>query len=153
MSGLQRQIPAWVRPYIGIPYLPRGRSRTAIDCWGLFALVQWEQYKIEVPSFADEVAYTCRADARTVIDFIKNHRRDLGWHPIPIRNAREGDGMLFKVLGGPMHIGTIVARSTALHVEEGVSSVVENYEGTLWRGRVAEEPGIGKVVYRHESRF
>lgn len=148
-----RILPPWVRPYIGIPYVPRGRSMQGVDCWGLFVLVMQREFHIEVPSFADDVAYTCRADALPASEFLKKHKDHLGWHPIPIKDAREGDGILFRVFGQPLHVGVVVTRNIVLHVEEGIASVIENYNESLWRNRIVEEHITGKVAYRHESRF
>lgn len=153
MRRMGRKVPCWVRSYVGLPYIPRGRTLDGVDCWGLFRLVQRDQYGIEVPSFADDVAYTRREDAHAVIKFLKEHKGGLGWHPIPIDNALEGDGILFRLFGGPMHVGTIVARNTVLHIDEGTASVAEPFNETLWKHRIVEEPIIGKVVYRHELRF
>ena len=40
-----------MREYVGIPYQPRGMSRSGIDCWELVRLVYREKYNKHLPSF------------------------------------------------------------------------------------------------------
>ena len=49
MNGLGSN--AWVNDYVGIPYTQGGRGHTGVDCWGLIALVMYEQRGIDIPDF------------------------------------------------------------------------------------------------------
>lgn len=40
----------WATRFIGLPYLPGGRERDGVDCWGLLRLVYWEERHILLPS-------------------------------------------------------------------------------------------------------
>lgn len=147
------KLPTWVRPYIGIPYTPRGRDFDGVDCWGLFKLVQEREFGIEVPSYADDMAYNSRKDVKRVGEFISQEKDRLDWTPIPLSQGREGDALLFRIDGLPVHIGVIVCRNHVLHVEDGIASVCEEFSGSLWSRRIFTEPNIGQVAYRHGSRF
>lgn len=126
-------IPAWCENFIGLPYAPGGRSREGLDCWGLFALVWSEAFGRPIPDYDgpawgrgashEEVARAAEAFARR---FTK----------IEPGQEREGDGVMLRVRGVPMHIAMVVAPGLMLHIEQRCQSVIEPYTGLMWSRRV-----------------
>ena len=39
----------WIHHYLSIPYVPGGRDRQGVDCWGLLRLAYLEQFHIALP--------------------------------------------------------------------------------------------------------
>lgn len=132
-------IPPWITEYIGLPYLPGGKDRNGIDCWGLFSLV-WNERLGGIPAY-DGAYYdgpeTCSQVAREAIAFAKR------FEEVPIGQERFGDGIMIRMRGLPLHVGMIIQRGLMLHIEEGANSVVEEYLNQRWEKRI-----IG--IYRHE---
>lgn len=133
-------IPAWVEPYIGLPFLEHGRSRDGVDCWGLVRLVLAEKFGVCVPSYVDE--YTSAADQDEVGRLI---RGEMGpWVEVPSDQAAAGDVALLRIKGQPCHVGLVVASGWMLHVEQGIDSVLDRYGGPRWGRRL-----VG--IYRHQN--
>lgn len=45
---------AWVRKYVGIPFVSGGRTMAGCDCWGLVRLILGNEYGYELPSLDTE---------------------------------------------------------------------------------------------------
>ncbi|NAZ37141.1 C40 family peptidase [Rubellimicrobium sp. CFH 75288] len=125
--------PAWVAPYIGLPFAPGGRTREGLDCWGLCALVWSEQFGRDLPPY-DGPAWVPGLPAGSVEAAATAYARRFS--PVPLAEAEEGDGLLLRVLGAPIHAGLIVAPGWMLHIERGCDSVVERFDGPRWARRV-----------------
>lgn len=131
--------PAWAAAYVGLPFKEHGRDRGGVDCWGLFRLVMAERFALDLPSYAD--GYESTADAEELGRLI---RGGLGpWRPVRWGHERAGDGLLIRMKAQPMHVAVVAAPGWMLHVEDGVDSSLERYDGVKWRRRI-----LG--VYRHE---
>ncbi len=126
-------IPAWVETYIGIPYLEAGRTRAGLDCWGLIVLIWRERYGIDLPSY-EGPHWRKGADAQEIgaaIDKeVARYRR------IEAGAEREGDGILLRLRGHPLHIGLVVAPGWMIHTHETAAACIENYRGMAWNRRV-----------------
>lgn len=140
-------IPAWVRDYIGIPFTERGRRRDeGLDCWGLVRLVYAERYGVLLPSFDAE--YSGVADARGVAAVAQAcvGPRELvhggsvvapaPWTPLDESSAKCGDLVRFRLPGGLVHVGIVVAPGQMLHVMEGTDACLERYCRPTWARRV-----------------
>ncbi len=135
--------PEWVRDYIGIPWLEYGRTLEGVDCWGLLCTVLGKQFGIVVPTY-DHITYRGPKKAKDLGDMITRHPEMERWHTVDLEDAVEGDCLLLRLLGHPIHVSVIVAPGIMLHIEENINSFIENYTRALWKDRI-----IG--AYRHES--
>lgn len=139
----------WAGQYIGIPYLDRGRSRAGLDCWGLFCLIQREQFGRNLPAY-DGLGYrdfqgsTRELQRRAMAAFMADAAVRKHWREVPADAAEPGDGLLLRIMGHPIHVGVCAGAPWFLHIEEGVDSCVERWDALKWQRRL-----IG--VYRWEG--
>lgn len=140
------QPPAWVRQYIGAPFLENGRTPDGWDCWGCMRWVMDKHFGIRVPAYdgvtwhrppeglsdRERLAF-CASQTRELNDFV-NTTMILPWrkvdHPGP------GCGIQMKPWNQPIHVGVVVARGWMLHCEEECNTVCVEYDGILWCNRV-----------------
>lgn len=133
--------------YIGIPFTERGRDREGVDCWGLVVLVYRDLFGIELPSYAEE--YGTTTDAEEIGALVRRESRTV-WQEVPLREARLGDVLLFRVRGQAMHCGLVVVPPTFLHCVDRIGSAIERWDSLLWEKRVsgvfrhAELAGLGE---------
>lgn len=124
------QPPDWAERYIGIPYIPMES-----DCWHVFAIIQREVFGRNVPEFY-EVAYCDGTTSREEVgSFIALHKVDQ-WTRIEKGQEQSGDGMLFTMLGVPMHIGVVCAPGLFIHCARGSNSCIERYNSGSWSRRI-----------------
>jgi len=135
--------PEWVRDYIGIPWSEHGRTREGSDCWGLLCLVLSERFNIQVPTY-DEIKYEGHKQAKDLGDVIAKHPEMNVWSKIPLEEVVHGDCLLLRVFGSSIHVSIVVAPGLMLHIEKGINSFIERYNGPLWEHRISG-------AYRHES--
>lgn len=137
-------LPRWIGDYIAVPFKTHGRDRAGCDCWGLVRLVYAEQYGISLPDHAE--AYRT-ADSRSTQDIgaVIDAESAAHWRPVDKAQARDGDVIILRTKGHPLHVGLVVGRGQMLHVLSGANSVVEFFDGIKWKHRI-----IG--FFRHESR-
>jgi cell wall-associated NlpC family hydrolase len=128
--------------YVGVPFKEHGRDRAGLDCYGLLRLVAAEQHGIELPSYVE--GYTTTTD-RVEIPKLIAGGIDQDWHSVPSGEEREGDAVLFRIFGQPLHVGVVLAPPRFLHVMRGIDACVEDYRSAVWARRV-----LG--FYRHRSR-
>lgn len=129
-------IPDWVERYIGIPYVESGRDPAAdggLDCWGLLVLIWREQYGVDLPIY-DGPHWAKGADRAAIAAAIRaEQERYLDVAP---GTEREGDGILLRLLGQPLHVGLVVAPGWMIHTHETAAVCVERYDGMAWARRV-----------------
>lgn len=128
-------LPDWIDRLglVGIPFRSKGRDRAGIDCWGLFRLVQAERFGRVLPSWTEAYADACDRD--DIARLIAGH---IGpWRPLEAGLEGPGDGVLIRFMGRACHVACVVAPGWMLHIEEGVDSACERYDGIKWRPRVA----------------
>ena len=130
----------WTDNYIGLPFIPDGRDRTGIDCWGLVCLVYKEQLGIELPLykgiFINQSLDSLKKAARTY---------QIGkeaWQLVSTPNPY--DVIMLRTGKYIWHVGVVVDKRSMLHILSGINSMVEDYTGMLWKDRVEE--------YRHYVR-
>ncbi len=140
------ELPAWVSQYIGLPFVEHGRTRAGVDCWGLIRLVLDERFGVAVPSYVN--GYASTTDHEVLGRLIASQMTP--WREVPFDklrmrgDERAGDVALLRVRGQPMHVGLVVAKGCMLHVEEGIATCLERYDGPRWARRL-----LG--IFRHES--
>ncbi len=135
------QPPAWVNEYVGIPFVDRTGSHEESDCWGLLEMVLKEQFKIQLPEYT-RYAYEDGKDRKKISDYMFQMAQKYPWNEVPINDARSGDALLIRMGGLKTHVSVVVSRGWMLHTGEGIESVLERYDGTIWKHRV-----LG--AYRH----
>ncbi len=128
----------WSSQYVGLPYLTGGRDRDGLDCWGLVRLVHAEQFKNELPSFAED--YASPHDTR-IQELIARHRESWG----RVDSPQPGDVVVFRVWGGLQHVGVVTEPGFFLHIRSGRTATVERLAGSIWRNRV-------EGIYRYEGK-
>jgi cell wall-associated NlpC family hydrolase len=135
-------IPSWASEYVGIPWVPKGRDRSGLDCWGLLRLVMAERYGVPLPAFTDADP----AEREEIAALLIGNIPKTGWTLID-PPAREGDGVVFRLLGGPWHVGVALDAETFLHASEGVGSVaMERFDSYRWARRIWG-------IYRHSAQM
>jgi cell wall-associated NlpC family hydrolase len=112
------QLPAWAAQYIGIPFLDLGRDRSGCDCWGHHRLILKEQAAIDLPSGDGYEGTDSKEDGPAIERVINGGLSGYG-RKIDPGSERCLDGILFRIVGFPMHVGTILAPGVAIHCIEG----------------------------------
>lgn len=137
-------LPSWAAPYVGLPWREMGRDRAGLDCWGLFRLVMGERFGIALPAY-DGLGWGETAKAE-LGRFMRAAAERPEWLAIDPGLEREGDGVLLRAAGAPIHVGLVLAPGLMLHIEQDIDSCVERYDRAHWAPRV-----IG--FYRHAQRL
>jgi cell wall-associated NlpC family hydrolase len=133
-------IPTWAGRYVGAPFEEHGRGPGGYDCWGLVVAVYREVFGIELPTYDHRYASTRdREDIAALIDGGLTP-----WRQIPVDVARPGDGVIFRVLTSPCHIGVVVDPPMFLHIARGSDACLERWDTVRWEKRF-----LG--IWRHEE--
>jgi cell wall-associated NlpC family hydrolase len=119
--------------YVGLPFAEHGRDRDGLDCWGLVRLAYAEQYGVLLPSYAE--GYATTTDREEIPKLVSGEIAS-EWEPITPGEEQEGDVVLLRVLGRPIHVGLILDPPRFLHVMQGVDACVQDYQGAMWNRRV-----------------
>jgi len=134
-------IAPWASAYVGIPFLTGGRDHSGCDCWGCLYLIYREVFGINLPSYADE--YDSVRDGDVIRDTVKRHLNL--WSAVPLGDVLPGDGLLFRLLGQPVHIGVAVGDGRFLHVYNAIAaSCIDRLAAPTWTRRV-----LGAYRYAH----
>lgn len=115
----------WAPQYIGIPFVPGGRDRNGVDCWGLVYLFYREQKGIELPLLpgADW------KDSQKVADQVAPY-----WKPL--ERPQDGCLVVMSLKTVPHHVGLFADTDGGwiLHCWEGRSVVAEKERNLAVRG-------------------
>jgi cell wall-associated NlpC family hydrolase len=134
-------IPSWAAEYIGIPYKPGGRDRDGIDCWGLASLVWRERLGADLPPY-DGPLWEAGADVIEVAGAAAGYAAR--FRSVDPGQERLGDGVLFRMLGHPMHLALVLSPGWMLHIDDTTTSCIEPYFGFRWQKRIiAFYRGVG----------
>ncbi|MBU6475066.1 MAG: C40 family peptidase [Alphaproteobacteria bacterium] len=135
-------VPIWAGRYIGLPFKGHGRDRSGLDCWGLARLVMAEQFGLALPSHAE--AYQRTTQTELIAELIAREAQK--WKIVPSGQEQCGDVIVLRVRGRPMHVGLVLGDRQMLHIERGIDSVIERYNGPHWAERIAG-------FYRYKSVY
>jgi probable lipoprotein NlpC len=117
----------WTDDWIGIPYQELGRGPDSYDCLGLFISLQ--RVRNERVIF-DPLCLASVAARRKLAVAAKSD-----W--TPLREAREGDALLFEVRGMPLHVGYALDGRLMLHTSQDTcESLIEDYRAQAWGDRL-----------------
>ena len=136
-------IPKWVAQYVGISFDIGGRSKeVGLDCWGLVCVVYKEQFQIELPQFEGvyNESESDREQQNRLQQYVLQERMAIQqrgvFYEVPKENAREGDLIIIRTLGQPLHIGIVVVAGLMLNAREGCDTIVESYRHPVWSSRI-----------------
>jgi cell wall-associated NlpC family hydrolase len=127
------ELPVWADQYIGWTYREGGRDRPEVDCWGLFRIIQKEQFGRDLPLYGG-MAWT-REDGPRVASVMQRGIGQQGWHEIAVNEAQAGDGLWLLQGVHPVHVGVVIAPGWMLHIEEGINSTAERFPTLRWPPR------------------
>lgn len=131
-------LPAWAAPYVGIPYLDKGRDHAGIDCWGIVRLVLAEQFGVVLPSY--DGLYADGDDWAAIGAAVRAGLTD-GWDPVTATHA--GDLAILKIAKRPWHCAVMIGPLHFLHANPGDSVVVDRLDSARWARRL-------EGLYRHD---
>lgn len=117
---------------MGVPYLKGGRSLDGCDCLGLYVLLNRHRLSREVH---DPQCTIFSAIRRSIARQSEALYRE-------VSEPREGDAILLRHRGFPIHVGYCIDENHMLHSVPDRGSLVEPWTGIKWKSRV-----IG--VYRY----
>ncbi len=126
-------IPAWVAPYVGIPFCSGGREVSGWDCYGAVYRIYRDVFQIELPRY--EPTYGA-ADWPSMSAAIDQGRLD--WTPILVSAAELGDVLVLRLRGIPLHVGLVIEAEplTMLHVLHGLDTCCQRLDNPVWRPRI-----------------
>ena len=128
----------WSNDYVGLPFKPYGRSRSGIDCWGLYWLVMKEQAGIMLPAF-DTVDFN---NGKEISETMLAEREAHEWETVDRLDAYHFDCVLMRgVFAGranqleaaPVHVGCFVHPGRVLHIERHTDSVCVQISDIAYR--------------------
>jgi cell wall-associated NlpC family hydrolase len=131
-------IPAFAAPYVGIPYLDKGRDRAGIDCWGIVRLMLAEVFHVKLPGYDD--SYRDGDDWAAIGDAVRAGLLD-GWRRV--ERARAGDLLVLAIAQRPWHCALMLDAVHFLHASPGDSTVVDRLDSPRWACRI-------EGIYRHD---
>ena len=125
----------WSDDWIGLPYAERGRGPDAYDCLGLFLALHRARFDRILPDPACTIEQAIRE--QTVETYRPHYAR--------VERAREGDALLFRMTGRPLHMGYALNDQDMLHTldDAGHCSRIERFRGASWLGKLE---GIYRIV-------
>lgn len=131
-------------PFIGIPYVARGRSLVGADCWGVVLLASRALFGRELPEFfyCDD-ALGLLPEAEKLIAFETVRAR---WQPVQPRAGSApfdaGVVHVFRIWGHPTHVGLHLGGADFLHSLPGRNACIESLRDGNWVQR-----RVGSFVY------
>lgn len=135
---LHREPPAFVRDFIGIPFIERGRTRAGCDCGGLAVIFYRERFGIEIE--ADETDYAVAGPLKAFAKHKALQQTTRGWLQVDPGEEQFADILVTRTGRALTHVGILVARGWWLHTEEGFNSACERYGALKLRNF---------AIYRH----
>lgn len=115
--------------YIGIPFVPNGRSFSGVDCYGLVYLFMKNEFNTAIPIL--DGVYDEQDGARN--DSMADLAVSTGWEP---SERLERSIALFKIFGFPAHVGILLSKNRMLHAVIGHCSSIERYDSLKWNKRL-----------------
>ncbi len=122
----------WTDNYIGLPFLPDGRTRDGLDCWGIVRLAYQEQRGIELPSYSGIYTMDTAEKLREVAEMME--RESIKWTQVD--TPQDFDVVRLRIVGKlAFHVGLVVGKDF-LHVMSGIQSTVERLNSPVWAQKI-----------------
>lgn len=134
----------WTVPFIGIPFVEFGRTRSGCDCWGLVRLVYQEELGIDLPDYLGRYA---SAEERVELQALIAEGKATGpWRPADVHDVRPQpfDVMVYRRGRLDSHLGLFVEPGVMLHVAAEEHAKLERFSTGQWLNRLSG-------IYRHEA--
>jgi cell wall-associated NlpC family hydrolase len=110
-----------IASFVGVPFLPHGRTLDGCDCYGLVRLVLWDVYGKLLPRFED--GYTDFDDKAVEARLIQEKLSAI--EATKLDAPEEGCVVVLRYLGAACHIGIMVDTTHVLHTEPERMSHIE----------------------------
>lgn len=124
--------------YVGIPFKDYGRDPVkngGVDCYGLVSYILKNEFSINVNLYED-LSYIEDNPQKTADNIIKISQNKTEWVDISLDEVKEGDVILMKLQGLPVHLGLALNNIEMIHVFQGANTVIENFRNHKWRHRI-----------------
>lgn len=122
----------WTDGYIGLPFLPDGRTKAGLDCWGLVQLVYREQKGIELPSYSGIYTADTVEKLREIAEIME--MESVKWPRVDI--PQDFDVVRLRFSGRlAFHVGVVVGKDF-LHITQGIQSTVERLNSPVWKQKI-----------------
>lgn len=122
--------------YVGLEFAEKGRG-PGYDCWGLVMQVLASEHDIGgLPDFRTE--YHASFDRVSIPLLIADEK--MRWKKV--KKPLEGDLVVFRIGGQPMHVGFMISPEAFLHITRGINATIEPLLSPLWAKRI-------EGFYRH----
>ena len=123
---------AWVKNYIGIPFVSNGRTRSGCDCYGLIRLVLMEAYNVVLPELSDD--YENALNVAETLKLFEEKIPVLCAARIP---ALEERAVIVITEGGrPCHLGINAGGGYILHTNFKTGSICQRLSHPDLAGRI-----------------
>lgn len=118
--------------YIGIPFVPNGRSKAGTDCWHLICLIYKEQLNIILPSY-EKIKLT--DEISSLLQITRAFRRNkLNWKSV--EKPEPYDVILIRTGSMLYHAGLVIGNGRMLHIDRGINSTIEKYTSIMWKDKI-----------------
>ncbi|ETX26846.1 NlpC/P60 family protein [Roseivivax isoporae] len=117
----------WSDAWIGLPYATRGRGPDVYDCLGLYLALNAARLGRVLP----DPGCDQRAAVRNRVVAVERIRYR------PVETAEEGDAILFRAAGRPLHVAYAIDDRDMLHIGQDTGvSVLERWRASRWLCRL-----------------
>jgi len=123
---------AWVKKYVGIPFVSNGRTQEGCDCYGLVRLVLRAEYGITLPELSDDYSDALNRE-QTARLFAEN----LPVLAVEKLTAPQEAAVVIITEGGrPCHLGIVAGGGYILHSGAVTGTVCQRSSHPGLRGRI-----------------
>jgi len=134
-----------IETYLRLTYLAAGRTRPAVDCWGLYRLIVGEALGIWLGEFSGLEA------PRDIARATRRESNGGDWLPIAPGKERFGDAVLMSGLLGegrgtiraPIHVGCVLEPARMIDIEESTGVQLRAFRSTT---RMRARPEVANRV-------
>ena len=123
---------AWVKKYVGIPFVSGGRDKNGLDCYGLVRLILRDEYCYNLPLLNGDYTNALNA-AETKRLFCENIPLLCG---DKIENPEEKSVALLKMRGRLCHVGLYAGDGCIIHSRHKIGVVCERLSSPQLAGCV-----------------
>jgi len=123
---------AWVKKYIGIPFVSNGRTMKGCDCYGLIRLVLHNEYGIELPELSND--YSSALNVTETSKLFAEYRPVIAAEKLD--KPEERALVVITEHGFPAHVGITAGSGFVLHTGMKTGSVCQRESHPCLRSRI-----------------